>query len=149
VSLGVYAGVPKDGGVSNASEWSFVTADAREATVARRAVRQFLAAEADAGSDLDGAETIVGELVSNVILHAPGPIGLYVSWSGESAVLIVSDRGHGIPKVRLCPDADAECGRGLLIVEALASSLEVYTVPYQGSRVVVELPVRRTLANAS
>jgi anti-sigma regulatory factor (Ser/Thr protein kinase) len=132
-----------------ASEWSFVTADAREATAARRAVRQFLAVEADAASDLDGAETIVGELVSNVILHAPGPIGLYVSWSGETAVLIVSDRGGGIPKVRLCPDGHTERGRGLFIVEALASSVEVYSIPYQGSRVVVELPVHRALADAS
>jgi anti-sigma regulatory factor (Ser/Thr protein kinase) len=149
VSLGAYAGVPNTVGVSGASEWSYVTADAREAIVVRRAVRQFLAAEAAPESDLDGAEIIVGELVSNVILHAPGPIGLYVSWSGETAVLIVSDRGHGIPKVRACPDGNDECGRGLLIVEALASSVEVYTIPYQGSRVVVELPVRRALANAS
>ncbi len=135
--------------MSGSSEWSFVTGDAREATTARVGVRQFLAAEADPNSDLDGAEMIVGELVSNVIIHAPGPIGLYVSWSGETAVLIVSDRGQGIPKVRLCPDGNAESGRGLLIVEALASSVEVYSIPYQGSRVVVELPVRRALAHAS
>ena len=125
------------------TEWSLVRSDAWDANTARSGVRSFLAAQALPGSDLEGAETIVGELVANVILHAPGPIGIYASWSGETAVLIVSDRGHGIPKVRLCPDAMAESGRGLLIVEALARSVEVYRVPFQGSRVVVELPVRR------
>lgn len=123
--------------------WSCVETDARNALGARRDVRDFLRAQADAGSDLDASELIVGELVSNVIRHAPGPIGLSVTWSGSRATLIVVDRGPGIPPVRPVPDGDSESGRGMLIVQALARSTRVERASPDGSRVVVELPVRR------
>ncbi len=127
-----------------ATEWSLVTADAREASRARVAVRQFLALQADqAGSDLDAAELIVGELVANVIRHAPGAIGINVSWKGHDAVLIVSDRGPGVPAVRCVPDQQATSGRGLLLIQALSHGLEIDAVPGHGSRVVVHLPVYR------
>ncbi|GAC1579794.1 MAG: hypothetical protein NVS3B7_14020 [Candidatus Elarobacter sp.] len=138
-----YDSVPKGRGVEDTVEWSLIRSDAREAGAARVGVRRFLSEHAEPDSDLEGAETIVGELVANVILHAPGPIGVYVSWTGESAVLIVSDRGGGLPTVRPCPDGAAESGRGLLLVQALANAVEFYTIPHQGSRIVVELPVRR------
>ncbi len=126
------------------TEWSLVTADAREATRARIAVRQFLALEAeDERSDLDAAELIVGELVANVIRHAPGAIGINVSWRGHDAVLIVSDRGPGVPAVRCAPDGQATSGRGLFLIQALAHEVTIDAVPGHGSRVVVHLPVYR------
>ncbi|MBV8579620.1 MAG: ATP-binding protein [Candidatus Eremiobacteraeota bacterium] len=106
-------------------------------------MRAFLARSADGDSDLDAAELIVGELVANVVRHAPGPIGIYCSWRGEHATLVIADRGPGIPRVRPVPAPESESGRGLLIVEALARACVVeHATPY-GSRVVVELPVRR------
>ncbi|HYW54953.1 MAG TPA: ATP-binding protein [Dongiaceae bacterium] len=126
--------------------WSCVRRDARDATTARREVREFLSQDADDGSDLDGAETIVGELVANVIRHAPGPIGVYCSWDENGAVLVVSDRGPGIPALRSVPDGHHECGRGLLIVLALARRLTVERSTPYGSRVVVQLPVNRRAA---
>ena len=58
------------------TEWSLVTADAREANRARTAIRAFLARRADAArSDLDAAELIVGELVANEVAFRFG-------WSG-------------------------------------------------------------------
>lgn len=124
--------------------WSCVRSDARDATGARREVRAFLADLADeSSSDLDGTEVIVGELIANVIRHAPGPIGVYCSWHGERATLVVADRGPGIPSVRGVPDGGCEAGRGLLIVEALAVAFTVERATPFGSRVVVELPVRR------
>ena len=123
--------------------WSMVKADAREALTARHAVREFLAAQADESSDLDAVETIVGELIANVIRHADGPIGIHVSWEGDSAVAIIADRGPGIPVVRPVPGADDTCGRGLMIVQALAKRVEFSARRGNGSRVVVELPVHR------
>jgi anti-sigma regulatory factor (Ser/Thr protein kinase) len=122
-----------------------VKADAREALLARRAVRAFLAAQADERSDLDAVEMIVGELVANVIRHADGPIGIHVSWEGDVAVAIVADRGPGIPAVRPVPDVDDTGGRGLMIVEALAKRVKINARRGSGSRVIVELPVHREL----
>ncbi len=129
-------------------EWSLVTADAQELASARTAIRSFLARDADDRSDLDAAELIVGELVANVIRYAPGPVGIHVSWQGEEAVLVVSDRGPGIPPLRAVPDPIAPSGRGLHLIQALAHNVEIDAVTGHGTRVVVHLPVkRRTLAN--
>jgi anti-sigma regulatory factor (Ser/Thr protein kinase) len=129
-----------------ATVWSCVRSDAREALNARHEVRDFLSRDADAASDLDASELIVGELVSNVVRHAGGPIGVYCSWNGEGAVLVVADRGPGIPCVREVPDEVAERGRGLLLVLALARTMTVERATPYGSRVVVELPVKRRVA---
>ena len=127
------------------AEWSMVAADAREALRARIAVREFLTAQADETSDLDGVETIVGELVANVIRHAPGAVGIHVAWEGRTATLVIADRGPGIPILRPVPDGNAIGGRGLLLVRALAPRVEIDSVPGFGARVLVGLPVRRAL----
>jgi anti-sigma regulatory factor (Ser/Thr protein kinase) len=129
-----------------ATVWSCVRSDAREALGARHEVRDFLSRDADVASDLDASELIVGELVSNVVRHASGPIGVYCSWNDDGAVLVVADRGPGIPTVRSCPDGIAERGRGLLLVLALARTMTVERATPYGSRVVVELPVKRRVA---
>ncbi len=126
------------------TEWSLVTEDAREATRARIAIRGFLALEADAArSDLDAAELIVGELVANVIRHAPGAISINVSWKGHEAILVVKDRGPGVPAVRRAPNENATSGRGLFLIQALARAVEIDAQPGRGSRVIVHLPVHR------
>jgi anti-sigma regulatory factor (Ser/Thr protein kinase) len=127
------------------TEWSLVTADARETVRARQAIRRFLAVQADDESDLDAAEIIVGELVANVVRYAPGAVGIHVSWEGDEAVLVVADRGPGIPAVRAVPDPTGCSGRGLGIIQALARDLEIDAVPGHGTRVVVHLPVHRAL----
>ncbi len=86
----------------------------------------------------------MGELVANVITHAPGAIGIYVGWQGDEAVLIVSDRGPGVPPIRCAPDEEAISGRGLFLIQALARAIEIDAVPGRGSRVVVHLPVYRS-----
>ena len=125
------------------TDWSMVAADAQEALRARRAIRRFLAAQADTDSDLDGVETIVGELIANVVRHAPGAVGIHVSWDGDRATLVVADRGPGIPNARAVPSPDATSGRGLLIVQAIAPRVDIDAVAGYGSRVTVVLPVRR------
>jgi anti-sigma regulatory factor (Ser/Thr protein kinase) len=128
------------------ADWSLVREDAKEAFRARQGVRDFLSEQADPSSDLAAAELIVGELVANVILHAPGPIGIYVAWEEDGAMLVVSDRGRGIPALRSVPTASCEAGRGLLLVHSLARSVSIDTVQGQGSRVIVKLPVQRRSA---
>ena len=128
--------------VVDSREWSFVAADAREAgTATRRSVRDFLAQEACERCDLDAVELIVGELVSNVIQHAPGPIGMHCWWEGDGAILLVADRGPGLPPVRPLPDPQATHGRGLLLIDALARSVRFDCTPGQGTRIAVRLPV--------
>jgi anti-sigma regulatory factor (Ser/Thr protein kinase) len=125
------------------TDWSLVRSDAVEALGAREAISDFLSELADATSDLEAVEVIVGELVANVIRHAPGPIGIYVAWEDEGATLIVADRGRGIPTLRSVPSDTSEAGRGLFLVEALARNVSISASPGQGSRVIVDLPVRR------
>ena len=127
----------------SASEWSLVTTDGRKAAQARKHVRRFIAAQADASSDLDAVEIIAGELIANVILHAGGAIGIHAYWEGHRGMLIVADRGPGIPPIRSVPDLDATSGRGLLLIQALAKRMEIDAAPGSGSRILVELPVRR------
>jgi anti-sigma regulatory factor (Ser/Thr protein kinase) len=130
--------------MDNPHEWSLVTADAREAMRARHAIRAFLAHQAAPDSDLEAVEIIVGELVTNVIRYAPGAVGIHVAWEDEGAVLIVGDRGPGIPAVRSLPDPTASSGRGLYLIQALARQVEIDAVPGNGTRIKVHLPVRRT-----
>ncbi|HEY4440741.1 MAG TPA: ATP-binding protein [Candidatus Elarobacter sp.] len=130
-------------GAERQSEWSMVVPDAREALRARIAVRHFLAEQADASSDLDAVEIIVGELVANVIQYAPGAMGIHVAWDGTTASLVISDRGQGLPAVRPVPDAADTRGRGLFLVQALALAMQVDSTAGYGTRVLVELPVRR------
>jgi anti-sigma regulatory factor (Ser/Thr protein kinase) len=135
--------------VQTAGEWSMVVADAREALRARQAIRRFLKLQAARDSDLDGAETIAGELIANVIRHAPGPVGIHVFWKGDGATLIIMDRGPGIPHIRKVPDALSTSGRGLFLVQALARRVEIDTPPSGGSRILVELPVCRRAKSRS
>jgi two-component system OmpR family sensor kinase len=95
-------------------------------------------------SDLDAVESIVGELVANAIRHAPGPIGIHVNWDGDGAVLVVVDRGPGMPALRAVPELTGTSGRGLSIIHALACGVEIETIAGHGTRVIVRLPVYRT-----
>ena len=135
----------KGGSIVSTTEWSLITADMREALRARQAIRRFLAVQCDAASDLDATEVIVGELVANAIRHAPGPIGIHVSWQGDEAILVVSDRGPGIPALRAVPDPQGTSGRGLNLIHALARNVEIEALAGRGTRVVVHLPVHRAV----
>jgi anti-sigma regulatory factor (Ser/Thr protein kinase) len=123
-------------------EWSFVAADARQAgTATRRGIREFLAEEACDRCDLDACELIAGELISNVIQHAPGPIGMHCWWEGDGAILLVADRGPGLPPVRRIPDCVATHGRGLLLIDAFARHVTYECNAGHGTRIAVQLPV--------
>jgi anti-sigma regulatory factor (Ser/Thr protein kinase) len=90
-------------------------------TVARRLVR---AALWDSRR-LDDIELVASELVTNAICHTPsGRAGslltLRIRGRAGWARIEVSDLGSGSWAEPTSPDASDECGRGLVIVNALA-----------------------------
>ena len=127
--------------------WSYVCAGRGDARLLRSDARSYLEAYADAGaSDLDAAETIIGELVANVVRHGAPPFGICIDWHDDPPTLCISDRGPGLRRLYAVPGPDTESGRGLLLVRAFGGADVVLDPPsaeHGGTRVVVHLPVRR------
>jgi anti-sigma regulatory factor (Ser/Thr protein kinase) len=123
-------------------KWRFESDDASRAYQVRRDLLAYLATYASDDSDLAAAGLIFGELVGNVVRHAPGPIALDIRWEGGVAVLRVRDDGPGFEWRRpILPDALAESGRGLFIAHSVAKSLHVRRLPGGGTEAVAWLPV--------
>jgi anti-sigma regulatory factor (Ser/Thr protein kinase) len=121
--------------------WTFEAPDAMEAEPARGAFGRWLANVAD--GDVYAATLIFGELVGNVVRHAPGPIEMRAEWQGSDLVLHVLDRGRGFaPSLQLPADGLSENGRGFFIVDALARRVDV-NASRQGTHVRAVLPVTR------
>jgi anti-sigma regulatory factor (Ser/Thr protein kinase) len=131
--------------------WFFSAADALEAEWLRSAFIRYLQARGQDDADYEAAELIFGELVGNVVRHAPGEIAIRVDWTdGEMPVLTVCDRGPGFRIRRVLPaDLFAESGRGLFLVGVFGDDLRVYGNPGGGSCVSVRLRIARAASNVS
>ena len=125
-------------------KWSFQSVDAGSAHAARSGLLAYLKSRADGSSDLEAAIVIFGELVGNVVRHAPGPISIELTWDRNLAVLRVADKGPGCTwkGPGLPEDMTAESGRGLFIANSLAVELQVESQPDRGTLVTAWLPVR-------
>jgi len=93
-------------------------------------------------SDFGGAEIIFGELVSNVVRHAPGPIQITARSDRRGRMTLnVFDTG---PAFKLAPALPAlllsESGRGLYVVSQLCSQLSSIRTEV-GNKVSAILPV--------
>lgn len=123
-------------------EWQFQSTDAKKALAARHAFRTFLCESCTPKSDCDGAVIVFGELVTNVILHAPGPIEVTLQSDSKGRVTLdVCDTGCGFnldPSLPLV--ATALGGRGLYIVSRLCESLTATRIE-GGNKVSAVLPV--------
>ena len=88
--------------------------------VARAAVRHRFtdALSRDAIADL---ELVVSELVSNAVEHGCGTVRLDVTFDGYGLHGFVADGGDGFDYVPSSADIDTAGGRGLSIVDALAT----------------------------
>jgi anti-sigma regulatory factor (Ser/Thr protein kinase) len=77
---------------------------------------------------LDRAELLADELVTNAVVHARTPLRLRLELRGDLLHIAVHD---GSPRLlRLVPhDPEGETGRGLRLVETLASARGVYRRP--------------------
>ncbi|GAC1417188.1 MAG: hypothetical protein NVSMB5_07790 [Candidatus Velthaea sp.] len=118
--------------------WSFASAD----SVAARAVRHSFTAYArevsadDGALDTTAAELVIGELVSNVERHAPGPVRVDVELQPDCIVVTVADQGPGFRlDPHALPDIFAESGRGLFLVDSCSRELTVRTAPRGGCEV--------------
>jgi len=131
-------------GFPRAISWSFDAENAKAGWDSRGAFMEQLHREATDDSDFGAAEIIFGELIGNVVRHAPGPIDLTLEWKDGRAVLHVLDRGIGFEYAPpSCVDVMLESGRGLWLIGQFGSHLAVERLPHFGTHVRVELPVRR------
>jgi anti-anti-sigma factor len=80
---------------------------------------------------IDRAELLADELVTNAVVHARTPLRLRLELRGDLLHIAVHD---GSPRLlRLVPhDPEGETGRGLRLVETLASAWGVYRRPDHG-----------------
>jgi PAS domain S-box-containing protein len=127
--------------VGDGPAWTFSTDDARAAVDARTQFVAFLRS-ADYGDQLiDCAELVFGELLGNVVRHAPGPVEVSFERRDDGGILHLIDSGTAFPLVerRLPEDAFSDFGRGLFIVQHLASDLRVEHIPNCGNHIRVTL----------
>ena len=127
--------------VGEAPGWTFSTDDARAAVDARA---QFVEYLRDADFDdalIDRAELIFGELLGNVVRHAPGPVEVSFERRNGGGVLHLIDSGapFSLLERHLPDDAFSDFGRGLFIVEHLASEVGVQHVPNCGNHICATL----------
>jgi PAS domain S-box-containing protein len=126
--------------VDGHEHWRFGAPDALQAEPTRRRLRAWL--EQKSTGDFASAELIYGELVGNVVRHAPGPIDVDVALEGEHVRLVVQSGGGAI-SVRPALPASLlrEGGRGLYIVDELGSDYATRELPLFGNQTSVNLPL--------
>ena len=133
-------------------KWHFRSADAADALWERPRFTEFLRARCTPESDCDAAEIVFGELVANVVRHAPGPIDITLKPNRRGAlVLVVGDSGSGFAvNGTETPSPESEVGRGLHLVSCLCGDVSCGRTR-TGSRVSAELPCypKRTLNAAT
>ena len=111
--------------------------DPRSSAAARRFVEEALR-RWDCAELLDSVELLVSELVTNAVVHGRSKADVAVLLAPESLRVEVSDSSPEAPAPRDVDD-DATSGRGMALVEALASAWGV--VPRPGGKTVwFELP---------
>jgi len=123
------------------TSWHFESDDAGGAGDARFAFVKHLSRRKLDPIVISTAELIFGELVSNVVRHAPGPIEIELFERAERLLLAVRDRGPAFqpPKIGLPDDLFAEGGRGLFLISELGSPPVIMPRAGGGNEVVVAL----------
>ncbi|GAC1593992.1 MAG: hypothetical protein NVS3B28_24330 [Candidatus Velthaea sp.] len=123
-------------------EWKFESSNEIDARRLRRELIAILRAEGV--GDFDAAELIYGELIGNVVRHAPGRIRIQLVWENDVPVLTVGDEAQPFTvHAELPADVMSECGRGMYIVKTLVRDFHIRDVPGDGTEVRVTLPVNR------
>ncbi|MEU1450734.1 ATP-binding protein [Streptomyces avermitilis] len=109
--------------------------------ICRDSVGILLATNGHAPGLADTARTLVSELVTNAVLHTTSPtIDIETAVLSDGVRVAVYDDSPAAHLVPLAPAWDGECGRGLLLVQALAQAWGVATArPYGRKHVWFEL----------
>jgi anti-sigma regulatory factor (Ser/Thr protein kinase) len=129
--------------------WTFDARDARAACDMRTRLLAYLRTKGNRDADYASAELVVGELVGNVVRHAPGVAEVAIEWQEETPVLHVLDRGPGFESAPALPTTMSERGRGLFIVSALAREFSLTPRPERGSHARAVLPIGRRTEEAA
>lgn len=116
--------------ISAITSWSLHTDEQSDISGARASFRAFARATWGDCADVAMAELVVGELLGNVARHAPGAVVFQARWDIGTIAITVRDKGPGFTyaPARVVPSY-AESGRGLEIVAALATRMEVRRTP--------------------
>jgi anti-sigma regulatory factor (Ser/Thr protein kinase) len=120
--------------------WSFDAQDANRGRELQAAFRSLLLAHGMPMASMTFAETILAELLGNVVRHAPGLVEVVLDTGASSPILSVLDRGQGFQYFPKLPhDLLSERGRGLFIVSQLAEDFTVQRRRGNGSHARVVL----------
>lgn len=91
-------------------------------SVARKFIRQTLLLWEIDGEHIDGAVLLTSELMSNAVLHARTDVRITVQAREDGTLRVeAADENPRMP-LTTSPPEDAQSGRGLWLVETLASS---------------------------
>lgn len=126
--------------------WYFETDCARDALAGRQLLERYLSDHTREGTDLYPASLVYGELVSNVIKHAPsGGVRVWLEPHRDKFALCINDAGKGFSDRDLCrpPDEAAESGRGLFIVKQVCEELSYGRKERDGFLIRAVLPLSR------
>jgi len=105
--------------------WKFSSSDERTAVLVRHAVGALVAAWSGDEERRYSSELAFGEMFSNVVRHAPGPVEVRLTVAPDGAELSVIDSGPGFSRALRAPESLAESGRGLHLVGSLADELAI------------------------
>lgn len=120
------------------------SADVEALPALRREMAEYLRRHAEPGSDLDGAEVVFSELVTNAVRHAGGPVWVSVDWSAREPVITVHDLGPSFTlRDRGLPQPSERGGLGLYIATHMTEHLEVARKRAGGAKVSALLRVTR------
>ena len=109
---------------------------------ARDHVRDFLAGfdqPVEAETLHDGL-LVVSELVSNALVHAPGPCFLHIEYDDGALAIAVRDTSPVLPAPRVPDPAAADGGLGWLLLTRLTSHIDVQ--PHTGGGKTVTAVLR-------
>ncbi len=125
--------------------WSFDTGDPATAQRSRAVFASVLTAGGMLDEDVFTSELIFGELLSNTVRYAPGPVEVVLDWSEAStAILHFIDFGPGFVLMpRLPSDLLSERGRGLFLIWSMSEDFNVTKRSDGGAHARVVLSPRR------
>lgn len=126
--------------------WYFETDCPRDALAGRPLLERYLSDHTREGSDLFPAALVYGELVSNVIKHAPaGGVRVWLEPHRDKFALCINDPGTGFTErdMRKKPRDEAESGRGLYIIKQVCEEISYERVERDGFVVKAVLPLSR------
>lgn len=122
--------------------WYFETQQPEHALEGRGLLGRYLSEHCE--GDLYGAQLVYGELLSNVVKHAPrGGVRVWLERVNDRYALCIKDSGHGFDTrlLKKKPDDLAESGRGLFIIRQICRRISCRRLRRGGFVVRAELPI--------